>query len=29
MEQFCAYENISSGKKAYPYLINLPHARQT
>ncbi|CAH6660215.1 CcdB family protein [Pseudocitrobacter vendiensis] len=25
MEQFCAYENIGSGKKAYPYLINLQH----
>ncbi|MEQ6280711.1 CcdB family protein [Kluyvera cryocrescens] len=25
MEQFCAYENIGSGRKVYPYLINLQH----
>lgn len=25
MEQFCAYENIGSGRHVYPYLINLQH----
>ena len=25
MEQYCAYENTGSGKKVFPYLINLQH----
>lgn len=25
MEQYCAYENIGSGKNVFPYLINLQH----
>ena len=25
MEQYFAYENAGSGKKSYPYLINLQH----
>ncbi len=25
MEQYCAYENRGSGKKVFPYLINLQH----
>lgn len=25
MEQYCAYENLGSGRHVYPYLINLQH----